>query len=105
MRYYTHAHALTVPATGSQKVLGGPGLLMGWSFLESTGAAGATVEVWDGGDTTGQLVTAISLVAGESTRDWLAGDGILLQVGLFVNVISGSVRGALWVRLRDWDAG
>lgn len=95
-----NAHAIAVPATGSQQVLGGPSLLMGWSFLESTGAAAATVEVYDGYGAGAQLVTAISLSAGQSTRDWLGPHGIYCSEGLFVNVVAGSVRGALWARVR-----
>lgn len=31
---------------------------------------------------------------------WLGPDGIYFQVGLFLNVISGSARGAVWIRSR-----
>jgi hypothetical protein len=99
MSWYDHAHAITFPATGSQKVLGPGSLLMGWALLETGGVAGATVEVWDGQDATGQLLVPITLLAGQSTRDWLAGDGVLSQSGLFLNVVSGTVRGVVWVRL------
>jgi hypothetical protein len=99
MSWYGHAHAITFPATGSQKVLGPGSLLMGWALLETTGVASATAEIWDGQDATGQLLVPISLTAGQSTRDWLAGDGVLSQSGLFLNVVSGTVRGVVWVRL------
>ena len=94
------ASPITVPATGSQVAYGGRSLIMGWSLLETTGTAAATVEIWDGQDATGQLIAAISLDPGESTRDWLGPEGIETDIGLFVRVIGGSVRGAVWARLR-----
>ena len=95
------AQAVAFPATtGSVVSLGGPCLVMGWGFLETTGAAGAVLEIYDGQDTTGELVVPISLLASESVRDWNAGDGIYCSRGVFVRVVSGTVRGAVWVRLR-----
>lgn len=105
MTFRDAAQPITVPATGSQRVLGGPSLLMGWSFLETTGTASASVEVWDGADTTAQLVAVVSLVAGESTRDWLGPGGVYCSEGLFVNVLTGAVRGTLWARMRHPGTG
>jgi hypothetical protein len=102
MRYHRHAEPLSFGAlTTTSKLMGGPGLLMGWGLLETTGAAAATIEIWDGGDTTGQLIVPIALSSAQSTRDWNSPDGILFSRGLFLNVLAGSVRGVLWVRLRD----
>lgn len=100
MIYADAASSISVPSTGSQVPYGGNGLVMGWSLLETTGAAAAVVELYDGQDAGGQLVAAISLSPGQSTRDWLGPSGIETDIGLFVRVVSGTVRGAVWVRMR-----
>lgn len=84
-------------ATAGQALLGRSGRLYGWSFLETTGAASATLEVFDGTNANGQSISPISLTAGQSTRDIWGKPGIEITNGLFVNVLSGSVRGSLYV--------
>lgn len=94
--------ALSFPATTSTRVVAGMvDGLCGWSFLETTGSAAATVEVYDGQDATGELLTVISLSSGQSTRDWVDRQGLEVRIGMFLRVTAGSVRGALWVRLPD----
>lgn len=102
MKFHRHAEPVSFPATTTtQKLLGGPCLIMGWWLLETTGSAAATAELFDGQDTTGQSAVVISLSSGQSTRDWNSPDGIICYRGVFLNVISGSVRGGVWLRLRD----
>ncbi|HVT14562.1 MAG TPA: hypothetical protein VHQ90_00075 [Thermoanaerobaculia bacterium] len=103
--YHDHAQSISFPATGSQRILGGTGLLMGWAVLETGGVAAATLELYDGFDATAQLVAVIALLASQSTRDWLGPGGVQLSEGLFVNVVSGTVRGVCWVRMRHQGAG
>lgn len=76
-------------------VVGGATLLVGWSVRETTGAAGATVEIRDG-SSAGTLVGASSLAAGLSETQWAGDRGIGVQGGLFVVLVSGAVTGALW---------
>jgi hypothetical protein len=76
---------------------------MGWSLLETTGTTAAVVELYDGYDSGAQLLAAIALSPGQSTRDWLAGGGLLSQEALFVRIVSGTVRGVIWTRLRRQD--
>ena len=87
---------VSIPTGQSGVVLGGPALLFGWSLRESTGAAPAQLDVYDGADQTGQLVATITLTAGQSTRDWLGLPGLYCRRGLYVNAVSGSVTGVLW---------
>lgn len=72
-------------------------LLRGWSFLETTGTDTAEVDIYDGDVGADLLVAAISLSAGESTRDYPPGAGIMIRTFAFVYVVSGSVRGSLWL--------
>lgn len=71
-------------------------LLLGFSFIESTGVASAEVDILDGNDANGALVAAVSLQAGQSTRDTFGTHGVYCQSGPFLHVVSGSIRGALW---------
>lgn len=71
-------------------------LLLGYGFVETTGAATAEVDILDGNDANGALCSPIALLAGQSTRDNMPGEGVFLQSGPFLNVLSGSIRGAIW---------
>ena len=62
-----HGFVLPVPfaATASSKLLIGVSCaLMGWSIRESTGLAGAIVELLSGGDANGELLASLALTAG-----------------------------------------
>jgi len=78
-------------------VVGGASLLRGWSFVEPTGSAAASIELYDGTGVDGAYIVGITLDPGESTRDWLADGGIGCLVGLYLHVVSGEVQGATWV--------
>lgn len=87
-----------VSAAGAAPIpLAGAIRLGGWSFAETTGAAVAQVELWDGGPGGGETVALVSLAAGGSTDRSCPGLGVLIQSGLSVNVLVGSVRGSVWV--------
>lgn len=73
-------------------------ILYGWTFTETSGAATAQVDLFDGGNAQSTLIASITLAAGQSTRDWLAGSGIHCLQGVFVNVVTGSARGAIWAQ-------
>jgi hypothetical protein len=98
-RFTPNAIPITVPTTVSAAVVGPACVVLGWSLRETTGAAPATVEVWDGQDTTGQLIATISLLAGQSTRDWLGPQGVITTRGLFVSIVAGAIKGAIWALL------
>ena len=88
-------------STTTVRLAAGSWYLHGWGVLETTGTASATVEIWDGTDTTGQLVVPIALSSGQSARDWIGLDGIAMYAGMLINVVSGSVRGTLWARKKQ----
>lgn len=71
--------------------------LMGWSFAETTGAAAATFDVYDGLDATGILIAAITLPVGGSIQNYLGPWGIMLRTGLFLDMLTGSVKGSVWL--------
>lgn len=73
--------------------------LNGWALHETTGSAAATLDIYDGLDTTGSFVARINLTAGQSVRDYFDFEGIRLVTGIFLNVISGSVGGTIFARI------
>lgn len=105
MRYAEHASPITTPTTTSSAIHGGATIVMGWSLRETTGAASAVAEIYDGNDTTGQLITTISMTSNESTRDWLGPNGVECSRGIYVAVVSGSIKGTVWARLRHHPQG
>lgn len=71
--------------------------LYGYSIYETSGAASAQLNIYNGVDNTGLLVCPILLAKSQSAEDWFGPQGIELDVGLFTSVISGAVNGSLFV--------
>jgi hypothetical protein len=84
------------PASATGAAVPGECVLAGFAFAESTGAASATVDLFDGGGTGGQFICRVNLVASESVRESLPFPGVHCEVGLFVNVVAGTVLGSVW---------
>lgn len=85
-------------SSADECVLHSGALLYGWSFIESTGGAGVTFDVIDGEDAArGLLIAPISLVGGESTRDFFGSAPMLVRVGLTIGNVAGAVKGSLYV--------
>lgn len=85
--------------TDTVPILKTSGILAGFSFAESTGSASASFKLYDGLDRSGQLIAVINLNDSESVRDWFGVFGVYFQTGLTIDVISGSVEGAVYVTL------
>lgn len=69
----------------------------GFGLRETTGTAAARVDVYNGNDTGGILIAPIDLNPGQSVRDVLGPSGVGCDMGVFVNIVSGSVAGSIWV--------
>lgn len=91
------ARPIRLAATsGSKLIVGGPCRIMGWAFKEFTGAAVASIDLWDGAFNSGQLIAPITLNQSESIRDWFTPYGIeASQLSFIVN--SGQVDGVVYV--------
>jgi hypothetical protein len=91
------ARSLQIPTRTTDLQVGtGFYAVTGWSFKETTGSATASLELVDGAGVDGNLIAAINLKANESTRDLAGISAIAAEMGLFVHVISGSIKGAVW---------
>jgi hypothetical protein len=64
---------------------------------ETTGAAPASLVIRDGGNAASTMIAPITLLASESRSDTTHNDGILCTQGVLINVLAGSVQGAIWV--------
>lgn len=89
----------------SVNVLTRDAVLLGWALVETTGTAGTAFDLVDGADDNAPVLAPFTLAANESTRDTLSSWGLWVQRGLRVKVLSGSVRGTLWVVLPGPNAG
>lgn len=96
-------NVVTLP-TASKAVVNGSGLVTFATVTETSGAASATVEFYDGHDTGGQFLGR--QVIPQSTTVNLAAGGPMLvfRSGLYLNVVSGTFTGVVTVKLTDSDA-
>lgn len=90
--------ARTVTVTGSKAASSVSNVVAGYALRETTGTDTATVILRDGPDAAGDELVPITLAAGESVRDWFGERGPSFVDGVFVDVTSGSVAGALFLR-------
>jgi hypothetical protein len=79
-------------------LISGHAILYGYALQESTGAAGAQVNLIDGTDTSGLIAVPVALSAGQSVRDWFGPQGVHFRSSLLPQV-TGSVIGTLFVHL------
>lgn len=75
------------------------GRLAGWSLL--AGAAAAVVTLHDGQTADDDVVSVITLAAGEAATVPIPGAGISFVHGLFAEITGGPVSGAVWLGAVD----
>ena len=88
-----------IAGAGSRVLTARRSVFTGWSLLESTGTAGASVELYNGQDATGTKVATIALSAGSADHEALGAGGVYCDAGLYLRVVSGSVTGSIWARV------
>lgn len=87
------------PQAVSSNIVGRTCVLMGWSAVETTGAAVAAFDLLDGADDSASLIRPVALAAGASGADTFSSWGIVAQRGIRVKVVAGSIRGAVYAVL------
>lgn len=88
--------AISIPTTTTvQEIVSGRCWLAGWSLRETTGAAPAQVEFTSGGNP----VAESSMLANASDTHFVGNNGVIIASDVTLNVISGSVRGAVYVAI------
>lgn len=73
------------------------GQLAGFSLRETSGAAPAVVRLLDGSDASGDILFTVALLAGASNHEWLLPHGLFYGAGLFVQVLTGTIEGAIFL--------
>lgn len=75
-----------------------PGLLLGWNMRETTGSAGAVVELYDGNTAQGEFTGTVGNASGVSTVEWFGPEGIEIQNGVFAHVVTGTMDVIVYFR-------
>ena len=91
--------AIPFAASASSKALTTrDGILAGFTFI-STGGAAAACRIWDGSSNNGTMLASLEMAlnAGEVAGPGV--DGPLFEVGLYLEVVTGSVEGVVWVKI------
>ena len=93
---------ISVPiTTASLSLISTDCCLMGFSFNETTGSAGATFDLWNGHDTGGVLGMSFSLAQAECIGAGLPDHGWPFSSGIYLSVLSGSIKGSIVVGKLD----
>lgn len=92
--------ARTIALTGAdQLVRTGGAVYRGIVVRETTGTTPAAVRVYDGTSAAGTLIDEIALgvvaTVGTSGQTWFDAGGIWCSVGIFVDVVTGTVEGSV----------
>lgn len=77
-----------------------PGRLVGWSIRETTGSATAVVRFRNGTDALQPLIGCVDLAAGGTSTQYF-GPGVSYTEGLYVETLSGSFEGAVYLGAAD----
>jgi hypothetical protein len=101
------AEVITVAqTTGDSQLITGAGIIVGWSFVEPTNSAPCSFELYDNTVAQGNLITSITLVTNESTRDLIGQNGLRFEMGIFFHRLTGTIKGSVWViGLEHYSAG
>lgn len=103
----TRKHQKHIPLTAqtpSKILYNGSGTVTTISVRESTGAAAAAFELYDGSNTTGYPIFECSLTQGLAQTSSFGSYGLEFNGGLYFNLVSGTIVGGVtWVLADDWD--
>lgn len=77
------------------------GVLYGWSAFETTGAAPARARLYDGADTSGQVLGNIGMPANDESQMWMGDHGCPITVGVFLHVVTGTLDLTVYIAAAD----
>ena len=80
---------------GSDPLVGGSGCVTWHSVYESTGSATASYELSDGAPGQNQQLMYVTLLAGQSTRDYIGLHCLPFITGLYFDKLTGSLGGTI----------
>lgn len=92
------AHYVTFDLNATGKILFNFAVVVyGWSMRNVSATTEATLDVYDGTDTTGNVIFPVNLAGNETNREWF-NRGVRLESGLYVNVTAQEVKGSVFYR-------
>ena len=89
---------LNLPSA-SKQLVNTAGCLSVHATRETTGTTAAVYRLWDGSGANGTLILPVSLAASESTRDDFRDHHLTFEVGLYFELVSGTIEGSVSVLL------
>lgn len=81
---------------GSEVLTMLPGFIVGWSVFETSGSSRAAIQLFDGENTSAQLLASIGVGAGEGSQLSVSAPGWTVRNGLYVSYATGSFDGTIW---------
>lgn len=95
-----------VPLPSASGVLSSEAGCIVWMCTrETTGTTAALFRLWDASRPSGIQLMTISLLANQSTREWIHPHVLPFTQGLYYQVLSGSLEGSVSVILGVHDCG
>lgn len=93
------SRSIAIPSIAASRLLiSGFGILTGLTVRENAGAV-AVWDILDGVDSGGEELFPVGLAAGAVTLMNMGKDGPMFRRGLFLYRTSGTIIGAVWVKL------
>lgn len=93
---------VSFPATAaSLNIVGTQSALVGFAVVETTGVSAATFDIVDSAADNGPLLCPVSLTPGQSRMETFGPWALAADRAIRIQVLSGSVRGVLYVALLD----
>lgn len=81
---------------GNAILIGGPVLLRGFALCNKNGAS-QDFELYDGVDVNGTPIAFLHLASGGNANQGLDATGLLCDIGIFITIPGGPLKGAVWV--------
>lgn len=99
--YSRHVQKTPFDLNGAGKVACGFAAdLMGWSMRNLSSSTLATIDIYDGPDTSGTPIMCVNLAASTSSNPWFGDAGIRFDNAIYINVTAQEVKGSLFFRRR-----
>jgi len=71
--------------------------IIGWNFDEDTGSASATIDVYDGANTSGIRIARVDTPTGQSKDFTFSPPYYPTLGGIYINVTSGTISGTIYM--------
>lgn len=72
--------------------------IYGWSVSNPSGSVAASMDLYDGADSSGTPVLTIKLATSADDIRWFGPNGVRFSNACFANVTAGEVKGSLFYR-------